>query len=149
MPVRAEDPNSRAEPVSASESSFPVIYFDGVCGLCNRFVDLLLRADRQGVLRFAPLQGETAHERLGQGAAPSLETIVLMDREGTFRRSDAVLRSMAHLGGAWRMIGVLRLIPRSIRNLGYDVIAANRYRWFGKRDSCRVPTAKERERFLP
>lgn len=125
-----------------------IVFFDGVCGLCNRFVDRLLRWDKQRVLRFAPLQGSTAAARLSTAVGADLDTVVLLDEAGVHTRSEAALRIIAHLGGAWRLIKVLRIFPRVVRDAVYDWIARRRYGWFGKRDACRVPTAAERGVFL-
>lgn len=128
----------------------PIIFFDGVCGMCNAFVDLMLRADREGVFRFAPIQGETAKALL-----PPLPddarawSMVYLDEAGLHDQSDASLRVYRRLGGLWAVLGWLRLVPRCIRNPVYRVIARNRYRWFVKRDTCRVPSESERARFLP
>ncbi len=126
-----------------------VIYFDGVCHLCNRLVDFVIRRDRQRRYRFASLQGETAHRRLPPALiAPNLETIVL-ERGGELRfRSDAAIAILSGLGGAWRAVGALRVFPRALRDWGYNWIARNRFRWFGRRASCRVPTFQERALFL-
>lgn len=127
----------------------PVVYFDGVCGLCNRFVDFGLRHDRQRRLRFAPIQGETAAQRLPSDLATDPTTIVL-EEDGNLRfRSDAILRILHLLGGGWRLLGGFRIIPRPLRDVIYDWIARNRYTWFGKRETCRLPTPEEREAFLP
>ena len=127
----------------------PILFFDGVCGLCNGLVNVLLRADRNGVLRFAALQGETARQRLEPAFIARLDTLVLLDGHGQTVRSEAVLRALGHLGGAWRASALLRAVPRPIRDRLYGALAARRYRWFGRRDTCRVPTPAERGRFLP
>jgi predicted DCC family thiol-disulfide oxidoreductase YuxK len=127
----------------------PVVYFDGVCGLCNRFVDFLLEHDPSRRLRFAPIQGPTAASRLPGTATEPPATIVLEEDGRFWYRSAAVLRILHHLGGGWRLTAVARVIPRPLRDLVYDWIARHRYRWFGKRDSCRMPTPEERELFLP
>jgi predicted DCC family thiol-disulfide oxidoreductase YuxK len=127
----------------------PIIFFDGVCGLCNRAVDALLQADRQAVFRFAPLQGETAKRLLPPlPEDPEDWSIVYLDERGVHRYSDASLEICRRLGGAWSLAALLRFVPRALRDPVYLWIARNRYRWFGKRDSCRVPTSDERARFL-
>ncbi|HEX9593374.1 MAG TPA: DCC1-like thiol-disulfide oxidoreductase family protein [bacterium] len=129
----------------------PIVFFDGVCGLCNRFVDWVIARDRHGRYRFAPLQGDTARA-MGmepQAADPALWSIVLVDGAGARERSDAVLTIAMGLGGVYRLAGALRRIPRPLRDWVYDRIARRRYRFFGKRDACRVPTEQERHRFLP
>jgi predicted DCC family thiol-disulfide oxidoreductase YuxK len=128
----------------------PIIFFDGVCALCSGSVDLILRADRKREFFFAPLQGETAKVRLP--ALPqdtSRWSMVLLDETGTHRESDAVLEICRRLGGAWRIVTLARHLPRPLPDRAYRLIARNRYRIFGRRFSCRVPTAEERARFLP
>jgi predicted DCC family thiol-disulfide oxidoreductase YuxK len=130
-------------------STPPVLFFDGVCGLCNRFVDLLLREDRGRVLRFAPLQGRTARERLPAALTAQVGTVVLLDGDGVHTRSDAILRALALLGGQPRALAWMGwAVPRPVRDFFYEAIARQRYRWFGRRDACRLPTPQERERFL-
>ena len=126
----------------------PIIFFDGVCGLCNRAVDRLLRMDRKQIFRFAPLQGITAQERLPAQMAAAIESIVYLREGVALQRSDAALRILIDLGG-WRAIyRVCYVVPRFIRDAVYAWVARNRYRWFGKRDACRLPTPEERTRFL-
>lgn len=127
----------------------PVAFFDGVCNLCNSSVDFLLRHDRRGLLRFAPLQGSTfasvAHDH------PELagtDSFVLAERGRVHVRSSAALRAAMALGGPWRVAGVLLVVPRALRDHVYDFVARRRYRWFGRRESCRLPTPELRARFL-
>jgi predicted DCC family thiol-disulfide oxidoreductase YuxK len=109
----------------------------------------MLDADVRKAFRYAPLQGTTAAERLGSERAAKLASLALADETGIYEKSDAVLRILAGLGGLWRLITMFRVVPRSLRDAAYDFIARNRYRWFGKRDTCRMPLPGERERFLP
>lgn len=133
----------------ADSAGHPVLYFDGVCGLCSRVVDFVMSRDPEGVFRFAPLQGETARRRLSQSDIESLDSMVLTTDEGTFRRSAAAVRILWRLGSLWRVCGwLLWLVPWPIRDLGYRGVAAVRYRLFGKHDACRLPTPEERERLL-
>jgi predicted DCC family thiol-disulfide oxidoreductase YuxK len=128
----------------------PVIFFDGVCGLCNRFVDFVIARDAAGVFRFAPLQGETARERLPEADVRDVNTMVLWEGQGIFRKSTAAVRILARLGGRWRILGrALSFVPRPLRDAGYSLIARFRYSLFGKKDTCRMPTPAERARFLP
>jgi len=127
-----------------------VLFFDGVCGLCNTFVDMLLTGDRHGVLLVAPLQGPTAEERLPTELRGDDLTTVVYQRNGTtFTRSTAALRALHDIGGIWKPAAVLLIIPAPIRNLFYDFVARNRYRWFGRKAGCRLPSPEERARFLP
>jgi predicted DCC family thiol-disulfide oxidoreductase YuxK len=126
----------------------PVIYFDGYCGLCNGFVDFVLARDRARRFRFAPLQGTTARARFGDPGEVDPTTILLEEAGTVFDRSTAALRIITALGGIWGLAGMLRLVPRFIRDAVYDWVARNRYGWFGKRDSCRLPSSEERAVFL-
>ncbi len=129
---------------------YPIVFFDGVCGMCNRFVDFLLPRDHRGVFLFAPLQGETARERLDAADVENISTIVLIDEQGVYRRSTAVVRILCRLGLGWKITGfLLAMIPRPLRDLGYRLVARYRYAIFGKKETCRMPTLEERARFLP
>lgn len=150
--MRAESPKDSDRPLPPARPAGeppPVVYFDGVCGLCNRFVDFLLRVDSQAILRFAPLQGETARRLLPPSLADELDTMAFADRHGHALRSEAVLRILARLGGIWRLAGMLRIVPRPLRDWVYDAVARRRYRLFGRLPACRLPTPEERARFLP
>jgi len=125
------------------------VYFDGTCGLCNGFVDRLLRWDRRGTLRYSPLQGETAAARLGPQSPTDPATIIFADGDRIYQRSTAVLRILRRLGGAGRLAAVLFLVPRPIRDAVYDWIARHRHGWFGQRAACRIATTEERRWFLP
>ncbi len=127
----------------------PVLFFDGVCGLCDATVHWLLDRDRRSVLRFAPLQGETAAAVLPAADSQNLRSVVLVDADGVHRRSAAAIRTLRHLGGKYRTFArLLWLIPGPLRELGYMFISKIRYRLFGKRDLCRLPRPGENERFL-
>ena len=136
--------------MTVNPAQHPIIFFDGVCAMCNGFVDLMLRADRQQVFLFAPIQGETARELLPPiGEDPEQWSMVYLDERGIHDQSDASLEVYRRLGGLWAPLGWLRFVPRFVRNPVYRLIARNRYRLFGKREVCRIPTADERARFLP
>jgi predicted DCC family thiol-disulfide oxidoreductase YuxK len=126
-----------------------LLFFDGVCGLCNRTVDFLLSRDNKKRLNFASLQGETARRLLSREDVTDPDTILLKTPAAVLRRSAAVVRVLWLLGGRWWLLGTLLwLIPLPLRDLGYRWVAASRYRLFGKKESCRVPTPEERSRFL-
>ena len=124
-----------------------VILFDGICGLCNAWVDFVLRRDRANTFKFATLQGAFAQSRV-PFAAESLDSVVLISGDRTFYKSSAALRILADLGGLWTLASALLVIPPFLRNAIYDLIAANRYRLFGKRETCRIPTKEEKDSFL-
>jgi len=140
--------------------SHPILLYDGVCGLCNRFVQFILRRDRKAVFRCASLQSSLAANILaGHGErSTDLDTVYVVvnfdPTEGFSQglllgRSDAALFALAQLGGFWSVsAGVIRLLPRFLRDWGYGVIASNRYRIFGRYETCPVPTPATRARFL-
>lgn len=151
MPTETLD-NPQPETAAADDTpgDRPIVFFDGKCGLCNSTVDFLLERDRDGVFLFAPLQGETAKKHVRPQDIESLSSMVLKVGGKTYRHSSAVSRMLMRLPGVWKVLGVLLwLVPWPLRHLGYKIVAANRYRWFGKRDTCRVPTPDEFARFLP
>ena len=133
----------------ASSTPPPIVFFDGVCGLCNGFVDRLMRWDKRRVLRFATLQGSTAAATLPPAHTQALSTIVYFDGVRMHTRSDAAIRIVLRLGGAWKLAGVFFVVPRFLRDAAYNLVARNRYQWFGKHASCRLPSPEERGLFLP
>ena len=128
----------------------PTLFFDGVCGLCNEAVDFLIARDPAGVLRFAPLQGETAAAALPAVDTEALKYLVLLDGAGRSIRTAAVVRALSHLGGRWTLAAwLLWAVPKPLRDAGYHLVTLVRYRVWGKKETCRLPTAEERGRFLP
>ena len=128
----------------------PVLFFDGVCNLCNGTVSFIMERDRRGRICFASLQSDFAQQVLPPlGISPeNLESIVYLHDGQAFRRSDAVLAVCRELRAPWRWLQVFRIVPRSLRDLVYEWIAQRRYKWFGKRPSCRIPTPEEQDRFV-
>ena len=130
----------------------PVVLFDGVCNFCNDSVNFIIDRDPRATFRFAALQSEAARAifaQTGRTLAPGdPESIVVFDRGRLLERSSAVLRIVAGLRGAWPLLGVLRVVPRPLRDVVYSWFAARRYRWFGKTETCRVPSPEIRGRFL-
>jgi predicted DCC family thiol-disulfide oxidoreductase YuxK len=132
-----------------SELEKPILFFDGVCGLCNRFVDFSLKHDPHGRVLFAPLQGKTAGELLSNTDLENLDTVIFYENGSPSHRSTAIVKLLSGVGGLWTVLAwLLWLIPRPLRNFGYRVMAKNRYRFFGQKESCRLPTPEERTRFL-
>lgn len=128
----------------------PILLFDGVCNLCNGAVRFIIERDPAGIFRFASLQSEAAKQLLGQfpEAPRDISTIVLIEHNRLYTKSDAALRAARHLPGAWPALYGFIIIPPAIRNIIYDWIARNRYRWFGKQDQCMMPTPELKGRFL-
>lgn len=125
-----------------------ILFFDGVCHLCNGLVDYLLRKDSSKELCFAPLQGPTAAAWFSREERTALESVVYLDQGVTYVRSSAVVRVLASLGGFYRLCIVLLVIPAPLRDVVYKWVAKNRYAWFGQREVCRLPTPEERGRLL-
>lgn len=128
----------------------PIVLFDGVCNLCNRYVQFLVERDDEGRFYFASLQSEVGRDLLAEHDRPTddLESVVLIEGEESYGKSTAVLRIAYLLGGAYRLCWPLRFLPRRLRDWAYDVVANRRYRWFGQRDQCMVPTGDLESRFL-
>ncbi|WP_349655849.1 thiol-disulfide oxidoreductase DCC family protein [Xanthomonas sp. 10-10] len=133
-----------------TRSASATIVFDGVCLLCNGWVTFLLRHDRRGRYRFAAMQGQAGRTLLQQhGLDPDDPlSFLLVDDTGAWTDSDAIVRVLAGLGGLWHLVTVLRVVPRGLRDIGYRLIARNRYRWFGRSEHCMLPTPEQRTRFL-
>lgn len=136
-----------------------IVFYDGVCVLCSGAVHFIIRHDRRRRFLFAPLQGDTAKHMMVRRpditiADPPSSIVYVRDFETSGEKarqlSSAVLHIMKDLGGGWFLLGcVLMLVPRIIRDPLYRLVAAHRYRWFGKRDTCLVPGNEEAARFLP
>lgn len=128
----------------------PVLLFDGVCNFCNGAVNFLIDRDPRGRLRFASLQSGAARALLAQHGLRDLplSTSVLIEDGRAHLDSEGLLRAIIGLGGAWRLLAVLLLVPRFVRDPLYRAFARNRYRLFGKAETCRVPTPELRSRFL-
>lgn len=136
-------------------NSNPIIFYDGVCGLCNRLVQFVLKHDRRDYFRFAALQSDLASEVLQRHDrdARDLDTVyVVVDyaqpAESLLARSDAILFLLKHLGGVWKLASLGKILPRTMRDGLYGLVARNRYRVFGKYESCMLPEAKHRAKFL-
>ena len=148
--TKTEPASDRQDLPAVKSTEHPILFFDGVCGLCNWAVDFIMSRDAAGKFRFAPLQGETAHRMLSSADVDQLNSMVLVTDEGTFRRSAAAVRILWRLGTCWKLCGwLLWLVPGPLRDVGYRWVATLRYRLFGKRESCRLPTPEERGRILP
>lgn len=136
--------------MSRLQDRFDIILFDGVCNLCNSAVDLIVRNDKKGHFKIGPLQNARSRKILEQYDISSeyLNSIILIRGDRVFYKSRAGLEITRHLIGLWPLLYVLIIIPRFVRDPIYDWIARNRYRWFGKKETCRLPTLGESARFL-
>lgn len=125
-----------------------VIFFDGICNLCNGAVNFIIDRDPKQKFQFASLQSTKAKELLPNKLL-DVDSIILLTKEGKlYNKSRAALEIAKNLSGFWFLLYIFKIIPRFISDGVYDLIAKNRYKWFGKRDTCRVPTSQLQERFL-
>ncbi len=139
-----------------SKHDNPIILYDGVCGLCNRLNQFVLARDRHDRFRFAALQSEFAKRvlRRHQINPETLDTVYLVldyeqPGERLLSRSEAVVHVLRELGGGWSVVGAcFRVLPLGVRNMLYNLVARHRYRLFGKYDTCRIPDASTRAKFL-
>ena len=130
-----------------------MLLYDGSCGFCDATVKLVLRHDRRGVLRFAPLDGPFgAAVRARHPELAEIDSVVWVEgsnaTERVLVRSDAALRLAKYLGGYWHLARVAGVLPRRLRDFCYDAFARRRYRWFGRVDACELPAPEVRARFL-
>jgi predicted DCC family thiol-disulfide oxidoreductase YuxK len=125
-----------------------VLLFDGVCTLCSGVVRFVIDRDRSGRFQFAALQSDAGRRLLGGLTEPLPDSFVLFEKGRVFTRSAAALRIARGLPFPWPVAWAFIIVPRPVRDWAYDVIARHRYRWFGRRDTCMVPTPEQRARFL-
>jgi len=128
-----------------------IVLFDGVCNLCNQFVQTIIKHDKKDIYRFASLQsdyGQKVQKYLGLNPK-NIKSIILYEPGiAYYNKSEAALRIIKSFGGVYSLIGIFQIFPNFIGNAVYDLVAFNRYRWFGKKDSCMIPTAELKAKFL-
>ena len=131
-------------------SNQQIILFDGVCNFCNFWVNFLIKRDKKDVFKFAALQSDKGQELLEkfQIDSSSLNTFVLIEVEKVYTKSTAAFKISRNLKGMWKYLYFLIFIPKPIRDYIYTTIARNRYKFFGTRDVCRIPTEQEKGKFL-
>lgn len=131
------------------DTSKPIIFFDGVCNLCNSSVQFVIKRDKEGTFRFASLQSGAGQEALQQFhlSQNDFNSFLLYEQGKLYTRSTAALRVLSQLKG-WKWAGAFKYVPPFIRNAVYNLIARNRYKWFGKKDECMIPTPELKSRFL-
>jgi len=127
-----------------------IILFDGVCNLCSNSVQFILKRDKKNQFLFGSLQGKTGQEYLAKFNLPadSFNSFILVENDNLYTRSTAALRMLKHLGGAWQLMYAFVIVPKFIRDGVYNFIARNRYKWFGKKEECWVPTPALKAKFL-
>lgn len=126
----------------------PVILFDGVCNFCNSSVNFIIEHDKSGNFKFAPLQSEIGKKYIDKFSLNDLDSVIMVEEGNAYTHSSAALRIAKKLDGIWSWAYFLIIIPRPIRDFFYKLFAANRYRLFGKKDACMLPTPEVRSRFL-
>lgn len=128
----------------------PIILFDGICNLCNNAVQYVIRHDPNAVFKFTSLQSDKGKQLTGQFGLSGTagKSFILVEENKAYTKSTAALKVARKLNGVSRLLYVFIIIPPFIRNAIYDLVARNRYKWFGKRESCMVPTASLQTRFL-
>ncbi len=138
------------DPDAAVDAEGPIVLYDGVCGLCDRSVQLILRNDRRGRFRFAALQSDAGGALLEKFGLPpgALDSFVLVEGGRAWRRSAAALRIARRMDAPWPLLWPLVIVPRALADVFYDLVANNRYRIFGKLDACMLPPPEVRARFL-
>lgn len=137
--------------MSLPDSNTPILFFDGVCNLCNSTVLFIVKHDRNKILRFSSLQSTHGRELLAnikqrEGVVP--DSLLLLYKGKVYTKAAAALHTAAFMGGGWLLLSIFRLVPSVISNLVYDFVAKNRYKWFGKRDECMIPSQELESRFI-
>lgn len=127
-----------------------LILFDGVCNFCNTAVQMVIEIDRQKIFKFAPIQSELGRQLYHQHGldASDIQTLMLVDGDRVWTKSDAVLEVLSRLDGGWQLLGAFKAMPQPLRDWAYSEFARQRFVLFGKRDACMVPTPELRERFI-
>ncbi len=125
-----------------------IVFFDGVCNLCQGSVRYLIKQDKKGVLKFASLQGKYAKDFVDQTEIQSMQSILFFDGKNLYKKSTAVLKLSSLLGGWHQLLLLGYIMPRFLRDGLYNIVANNRYRWFGKKDQCMLPSKELENRFL-
>jgi len=133
-----------------STNNHKIILFDGVCNLCNSSVAFAIKRDKNDVFRFAALQSEIGKQLVSKFNIDTSKTdsIILIDDEKYYEKSSAALRIAKYLSGGWPLLYGFIIVPKLIRNAFYDYIAKNRYRWYGRKESCMIPTPELQAKFL-
>lgn len=126
-----------------------IVLFDGDCNFCDASVQFILNRDTEGNFHFASLQGEAGQDLRKRHRIPEdVDSVVLVENGVPYIKSDAAIRIAKGLDGKWKLLRLVRFIPKPLRDVGYDLIAKNRYKLFGKKESCKLPTPEERSRFI-
>lgn len=133
-----------------NHKNHPILLFDGVCNLCNGFVQFLIKRDSKGLFHYTALQSNAGQQlQKMHGINPeNIDTVILIHQDKVYTHSDVALYIAKQLGSWWSIFSIFSIIPKSTRDQIYNWIARNRYRWFGKQESCMLPRAEWKNRFL-
>lgn len=127
----------------------PLVLFDGVCNLCNASVQFIIEHDPEGKIMFCSLQSERGQAiltHLGM-KTDDFDTFIFIEQGKAYTRSSGILKEVSYFAGWWRFLSIFSIIPKRIRDFFYNIVAQNRYRWFGKKESCWIPTPELKARF--
>lgn len=126
-----------------------IILFDGECNFCDASVQFIIQRDQKKQFKFASLQGKAGQKLINKYNSPkNIDSLILLENNKVYYKSTAALRIAKQLKGMWKLLYIFLLVPPKIRDALYDIIAKNRYKWFGKKDSCMLPSPEMRSRFL-
>ena len=130
------------------KSDSTIVFFDGICNFCNNSINFIIKRDKKGYFKFAPLQSEIAQKLVGDKTKPMPESVILIENGKTYDRSSAALRIAKKLDGLWPLLYIFIILPKRLRDAVYNLIGRNRYKWFGKTEACMIPNPEVRSRFL-
>lgn len=133
-----------------NNSKKPIVLFDGVCNLCNTTIQYIIKRDKKNQFYFASLQGSTGQRLLQEFQLPvnTFNSFVLVEGDKVYTKSTGALKVLKKLGGVWTLVYAFIIVPPFIRDAAYNLVSKNRYRWFGKREYCMIPTPELKARFL-
>jgi predicted DCC family thiol-disulfide oxidoreductase YuxK len=131
-------------------NDYSFILFDGICNFCNSAVNFIIRHDKKNNFKFAPIQSEVGKSLIDQFKMNpvGIDSVILIKGDSYYIKSKAFIKIIKNLKGLWKLFYILIIIPRPIRDFFYDILARNRYKWYGKREECMVPTKEIKNRFL-
>ncbi len=127
-------------------TNHPIVFYDGVCGLCDKSVQFLIAQDKHQKLRYAALQSDFAKNILGENL--KMDSFLFYKNNKAYSHSTGVLKAMLEIGGAWLWVSIFYIVPPFIRDAFYSLIARNRYKWFGKFEACKIPSSEQRKLFI-
>ncbi|OIJ14387.1 thiol-disulfide oxidoreductase [Anaerobacillus alkalilacustris] len=126
-----------------------IILFDGICNFCRHSVQFIIKRDKNAVYKFASIQSDIGREIVYKhNISTNIDSLILIENNQCYYQSTAVLKICKHLKGEWKLLYCLLVVPRPIRNYLYEIVAKNRYKWFGQTDSCSLPSPELKNRFL-